>query len=160
MVIDMTTVPENKQLLTKSSLDRLEALPNGSAMTDAVASNDNNPLDFEYRDDINLWVERQRGRYFTREETTLQCVVALRYADATRPTVRELWQYLQILILKDARMTFGCRPMRFPSYSTFRARVADLPREFVWKARLGADDGRPSVMTLVSRFDAIVSRQA
>ncbi|MDR9764094.1 hypothetical protein RJJ37_31485 [Rhizobium redzepovicii] len=156
----MTKFLETKQLLTKRSLDRVEALLNGSAMTGNIASNDNNRLDFEYREEINLWVERQRGRYFTLEETTLQCVVALRYADLTRPTVRELWQYLQILILKDARMTFGSRPMRFPSYSTFRTRVADLPREFVRKARLGEADGRPSVTALVSRFDAIVARQA
>ncbi|WP_150127988.1 hypothetical protein [Rhizobium phaseoli] len=156
----MTTFLETKQLLTRRSLACVEALLNGNARTGNIASYDNNGLDFDFRDEINLWVERQRGRYFTLEETTLQCVVALRYADLTRPTVRELWQYLQILILKDARMALGSRPMRFPSYSTFRARVADLPREFVWKARLGEDDGRPSVTALVSRFDAIVARQA
>ncbi|MBB4274095.1 hypothetical protein [Rhizobium mongolense] len=155
----MTTVLETKQLLKKRSLDRIEALIKSGASLRNLPSNDNNDLDLAYRDEINLWLERQRGRYFTREETTLQCVLALRYADLTRPTARELWQYLQILILKDARM-LGRRPMRFPSYSTFRARIADLPRDFVWKARSGANDGRPSVTALVSRFDAIVSSQA
>ncbi|WFU10300.1 hypothetical protein QA646_05430 [Rhizobium sp. CB3090] len=156
----MNTVPETKQFLRKRALDRVDALIETGLPLSSVPSNDAEALDLEYRDEINLWLERQRGRYFTREETTLQCVVALRYADLTRPTVRELWQYLQTLILKDARMMPGRRPMRLPSYSTFRARVADLPRGFVWKARMGVDDGRPSVTALVSRFDAIVSNQS
>ncbi|MBB4190045.1 hypothetical protein GGE45_002546 [Rhizobium aethiopicum] len=156
----MTNVIETKQLQTKRSLERLGTLIKSGRGFPTIRLNDEKNLDFVYRDEINRWVERQRSRYFTREETNLQCVVALRYADPTRPTVRELWQYLQALILKDARMMPGRRAVRFPSYSTFRTRVADLPREFVWKARLGADDGRPSMMTLVSRFDAMVSRQA
>ncbi|MBY5399509.1 hypothetical protein HFN01_32430 [Rhizobium leguminosarum] len=158
----MNKIIDNKQFLMNRALERAEALIalgttfelRGERGDFAAA------LDAEYRDELGLWFERQLGRYFTREETTLQCVVALRYADVTRPTVRELWQYLQVLILRDARMMPGGRPLRFPSYTTFRGRITDLPRTFVWKAREGADEGRPSVTVLVSRFDAIVSRQA
>ncbi|MDR7141941.1 hypothetical protein [Rhizobium sp. BE258] len=152
----MNNFIDNKQFLTNRALERVEALiACGTPRVDYGAN-----LDMEYRDELALWFERQCGRYFTRNEITLQCVVALRYADVTRPTVRELWQYLQALILKDARFMADGRAMRFPSYSTFRGRIADLPRNFVWKARMGADDGRPSLASLASRFDAAVARQA
>ncbi|WFU49172.1 hypothetical protein [Sinorhizobium terangae] len=114
-------------------------------------------IDGEHRQELRNWLERQYGRYFTRQETVLQCVVALRYADPSRPTVRELWHRLHHHIMEDARMLKGPRPQRLPSYSTFRARVADLPREFVWKARAGRDMGRPSIATMVSRFETILS---
>jgi len=149
-------------LWTNRDLERVEALiASGGVITlEGEGRYFAENLDRVFRDELGLWFERQRGRYFTLEETTLQCVVALRYADATRPTVRELWQYLQELILKDARMLGGQRKLRFPSYSTFRSRIADLPRAFVWKARMGGDNGRPSISAMVSRFEAIASVQA
>lgn len=114
-------------------------------------------IDGEHRDELRCWYQRQRGRYFTPQEVLLQCVVALRYADPSRPTVRELWHRLHHLIMEDARVLKGPRPQRLPSYSTFRARVADLPREFVWKARAGRDMGRPSIAAMVSRFETVLS---
>lgn len=112
--------------------------------------------DAEHRDELHNWFERQHGRYFTYQETLLQSTVALRYADPSRPTVRELWHRLHHLIMEDARMVSGPRPQRLPSYSTFRSRIADLPREFVWKTRSGPDLGRPSIAAMVSRFEAFL----
>lgn len=115
-------------------------------------------LDMFYRGDLQCWLLRQSSRYFTKEEIRLQCAVALRYADRSRPTVRELWQYLQFLILKDEQMLGSAQGFRFPSYSTFRNRVADLPREFVRRARDGRLVGRPSVAIIVTRFEAIETK--
>ena len=115
-----------------------------------------NLADTEHQQEIRNWFQRQHGRYFSGQETLLQCVVALRYADPTRPTVRQLWHHLHHLIVEDARLLVGKRPQRLPSYSTFRSRIADLPRDFVWQARAGQDNGRPSIMLMVSRFEAII----
>ncbi|WP_161623533.1 hypothetical protein [Sinorhizobium fredii] len=87
--------------------------------------------------ELRNWFTRQRSRTFTYQETVLQCVVALAYVDRRRPTVRELWHELLVLIDEDARMMPERSPMRRPSYSTFRNRIADLPREAVWMTRNG-----------------------
>lgn len=120
--------------------------------------------DAEHRQELQNWFERQYSgrRYFTRQEILLQCVVALRYADPSRPTVRELWHRLHHHIMEDVRMLKGPRPrqQRLPAYTTFRARIADMPREYVWKARAGHDMGRPSIAAMVSRFEAILSNNA
>jgi hypothetical protein len=158
MVIDMRMTTESKQVLTKDALDRFEALINFPRFK--RVQNDADLLeqaDREFGDDLALWFERQSSRYFTRDELKLQCVVALRYADPSRPTVRELWQYLQILILKDARSLPGRRKMRFPSYSTFRTRVADLPPGLVRKTRAGRDEGRPSIASMIVRIESVTS---
>jgi hypothetical protein len=106
-----------------------------------------------HRAELSNWFERQSCRYFTRQEIHLQCVVALHYADPSRPTARELWHRLHHFILEDARLLKSGPPQRLPSFSTFRSRIADLPRDFVWQARSGRDFVRPSIAALVSRFE-------
>lgn len=160
MVSNMRAFNVSKQVLTKDALVRLEALINEQQIFKKVETDADlvAQADLEYGDDLGLWFQRQSSRYFTREEMKLQCVVALRYADPARPTVRELWQYLQVLIEQDARALPGRRKMRFPSYSTFYSRIADLPRSLVWKTRKGREKGRPSIATMVMRFEAATSK--
>ncbi|WP_440657775.1 hypothetical protein [Ensifer adhaerens] len=118
-------------------------------------------IDAEHRQELQNWFKRQyRGRYFTRQETLLQCVVALRYADPSRPTIRELWHRLHHHITDDAQMLKGSCAQRLPAYATFRSRIADMPREFVWKARAGREMGRPSIVAMVSRFENILPTNA
>ncbi|WP_146214389.1 hypothetical protein [Rhizobium sp. 11515TR] len=154
----MRTYDISSSALTKQSLARLEVLIKERVVAKPATDTDVvQEADREYVQALGLWFERQSSRYFTREEIKLQCVVALRYADPARPTVRELWQYLQVLIEQDALSLPGRRKMRFPSYSTFYSRIENLPRRLVWKTRKSRDKGRVSIASVVIRFEAATS---
>lgn len=121
----------------------------------------NAALDAYHRVELKMWLRRQQSRHFTSSEVHVQCMVALQYADRSRPTVRQLWHLLHHIIEKDARLDKrGSVAVghRLPSYDTFRKRIADLPRHYVLKARLGND--HPSVAALTIRLDIIACMEA
>lgn len=111
----------------------------------------NGITDHHLRNELRAWFHRQHSDRFTKEETLLQCIVALSYLNEDRPTIRLLMAVQKVLIMADARQ-HGREPMRPCSYSTMRKRIGDLPRRLVKKARSGRKTGGPSITDTFAHF--------
>lgn len=79
--------------------------------------------------ELRLWSRSWRPGYFSLSETELYRVVALAYADASRPSMAYVYRMLCALIDEDAAC--GAAPVRKPSLSTFRRIVKSMPEEYV-----------------------------
>ncbi|TAV81562.1 hypothetical protein [Rhizobium leguminosarum] len=111
----------------------------------------NGITDPHLRNELRAWFHRQHSDRFTKEETLLQCIVALSYLNEDRPTIRLLMIVQEFLIMADARQ-HGREPMRACSYTTMRKRIEDMPRRLVKKARSGRKTGGPSISDTLAHF--------
>jgi hypothetical protein len=112
----------------------------------------NNVTDVHVRNELRAWVHRQRHKYFSEDETTLQCVVALHYLSWDRPTARKLLCVLHVLVLAQNRSRKS-EYLRACSYSTLRNRIADLPRHLVKKARSSGKSFGPAIAETLAQFN-------
>jgi hypothetical protein len=85
--------------------------------------------------ELRLWSYSWRPGYFSRDETELFRIVALAYADASRPSMAYVYRILCALIEEDAASETV--RIRKPSLTTFRRIVKSLPQEYVHYMRSG-----------------------
>jgi hypothetical protein len=82
-----------------------------------------------YRAALREWSLQPTSVGFGDDEMNLQRAVALVYADARRPSIRQLYRVLSELIEMDAIRT-GIEP-KLPALEDFRALVLSLPPGYV-----------------------------
>ncbi|MBX4950729.1 hypothetical protein HJA95_14315 [Rhizobium binae] len=93
---------------------------------------------------------------FSEDEMDLQRAVALVYADARRPSIRQLYRVLTDLIEDDAMRT-GLQA-KCPSLEEFRSLILSLPSAYVdhmrYQQKLNAFELIKSAETLLDRLAA------
>lgn len=101
------------------------------------------------------WTQKDSND-FSEDEMDLQRAVALVYADARRPSIRQLYRVLTDLIEDDAMRT-GLQA-KCPSLEEFRSLVLSLPSAYVdhmrYQQKLNAFELIKSAETLLDRLAA------
>ncbi|MDE1996703.1 MAG: hypothetical protein KGI75_29660, partial [Rhizobiaceae bacterium] len=137
----------------KSNPDSLVTEDCAMSQNEVMRLEFNGVTDIHLRNELRAWFHRQHSDHFTTEETLLQCVAALCYLNPGRPTVRDTFTLLQVVVAavnsNDRR-----KRLRSCSYSTLRNRIDDLPRRLVKKRGIGSD-GTYVISDTIDIFDGL-----